>query len=63
MYVLCLDLRLIAGKADQQLETKGGKPGETLEKAAEILMSCFRVCAIDSKSSDDVTKRWGNQIL
>ena len=24
-----------------------GKPGETLEKAAETLMGCFRVCASD----------------
>ena len=22
-------------------------------------MSCFRTCALDSKSSEDVTKRWG----
>ena len=37
----------------------GGKPGETLEKAAEHIMSCFRTCALDSKSTEDVTKRWG----
>ena len=22
-------------------------------------MSCFRTCALDSKSTEDVTKRWG----
>ena len=33
--------------------------GETLEKAAAEIMKCFRTCAIDSKSSEDVTKRWG----
>ena len=33
--------------------------GETLEKAAEHIMTCFRTCALDSKSSDEVTKRWG----
>ena len=30
-----------------------------LEKAAELIMNCFRSCAVDSKSSEDVTKRWG----
>jgi len=59
MYAVCLDLRRLAARADKQLEAKGGKPGATLEKAAEHLMSCFRTCAIDSKSSEDVTKRWG----
>lgn len=59
MYTVCLDLRLFAGKADSQLSSKGGKPGETLEKAAEHIMSCFRTCALDSKSTEDVTKRWG----
>ena len=59
MYSLCLDLRLFAIKADDQLSHKGGKPGETLEKAAEHIMTCFRTCALDSKSSEEVTKRWG----
>ncbi len=27
MYTLCLDLRLIAGKADKQAEKSGAKPG------------------------------------
>jgi len=27
MYTLCLDLRLIASKADKQAEKSGGKPG------------------------------------
>ena len=34
-------------------------PGETLEKAAELIMKCFRQCALDGKSAEDVTKRWG----
>lgn len=59
MYAICLDLRKIAGKADSQSTAKGGRPGSTLEKAAEHMMSCFRTCALDSKSSEDVTKRWG----
>jgi len=61
MYAVCLDLRKLAAKADGQLrkEAKGTKPGATLEKAAEHMMSCFRTCALDSKSGEDVTKRWG----
>ena len=59
MYVICLDLRKIATRADHQMVSKGAKPGATLEKAAEHMMSCFRTCALDSKSGEDVTKRWG----
>ena len=41
-------LFIMAVQADAQLAAKGrGKPGETLEKAAESLMACFRVCASD----------------
>jgi hypothetical protein len=48
MYAVCLDLRLMALKADRSLTAKGiGRPKETLEKAAECLMGCFRVCAAD----------------
>ena len=43
MYAVCLDLRLLALKADHQKSKGGkGKPGETLEKASEGIMSCFR---------------------
>ena len=31
----------------QAVKTGVGKPGERLEKAAELLMGCFRVCASD----------------
>ncbi|XP_047497572.1 PCI domain-containing protein 2-like [Penaeus chinensis] len=56
----CLDLRLFALAADQELTRTGkSKPGETLEKAAEALMSCFRVCAADTRTGEDCTKRWG----
>lgn len=35
-------------QADTQAQRKGkGKAGERLEKAAELLMGCFRVCASD----------------
>ncbi|XP_069677150.1 PCI domain-containing protein 2 [Periplaneta americana] len=60
MYTVCLDLRLLAMHADRTLTVKGiGRPKETLEKAAECLMACFRVCAADNRSSEDYTKRWG----
>lgn len=60
MYTVCLDLRLLALKADEEKSKSGrGKPGETLEKASEGIMSCFRVCAADARASEDVTKRWG----
>jgi len=60
MYTVCLDLRLLALKADEQKRRGGkGKPGETLEKASEGIMSCFRVCAADARASEEVTKRWG----
>ena len=48
MYVISLDLRMFAIKADKELAKKGAdKPGQTLEKAAECLMGLFRVCAGD----------------
>jgi len=60
MYVVCLDLRLFAVQADKQKRAAGkGKPGETLEKASEGIMACFRVCAADARAAEDVTKRWG----
>lgn len=60
MNVVTLDLRLFALQADKQQTKNGqGKPGEMLEKAAEVIMGCFRVCASDSRSSLDVSKKWG----
>lgn len=48
MYVISLDLRMFAIKADKELAKRGtDKPGQTLEKAAECLMGLFRVCAAD----------------
>ncbi|XP_068734276.1 PCI domain-containing protein 2-like [Montipora capricornis] len=58
--VVTLDLRLFAMKAIKQLVESGQeKPGEMLEKAAEVMMGCFRVFASDSRSSLDVSKKWG----
>ncbi|XP_037033737.1 PCI domain-containing protein 2 homolog isoform X2 [Bradysia coprophila] len=66
MYVICLDLRLLAQRCEGVGNTS--KPGEILESAAECLMACFRVCAVDNRSSDEDTKRLGmlnlvNQLL
>ena len=55
MYVISLDLRRFAMKADQELTKKGAdKPGQTLEKAAECLMGLFRVCAADKYANLDI---------
>lgn len=59
MYTVCLDLRLIAQRAEKEKLGTPEKPGEILEKAAECLMGCFRVCAADNRSSDEDTKRIG----
>lgn len=57
MYTVCLDLRLLALRAEK--DRINGKPGEILEKAAECLMGCFRICAADNRSSLEDTKRIG----
>ncbi|MGH0151818.1 UNVERIFIED_CONTAM: hypothetical protein FKN15_063449 [Acipenser sinensis] len=64
MYSVALDLRIFASNADQQLCKKGkGKVGDMLEKAAEQLMSCFRVCASDNRAGIDDSKKWGMLFL
>ncbi|XP_020820813.1 PCI domain-containing protein 2 isoform X4 [Phascolarctos cinereus] len=75
MYAVALDLRIFANNADQQLVKKGrSKVGDMLEKAAELLMSCFRVCASDthrnftsfscnSRAGIDDSKKWGMLFL
>ncbi|KAM8922661.1 PCI domain-containing protein 2 isoform 3-T3 [Lycaon pictus] len=50
--------------ADQQLVKKGkSKVGDMLEKAAELLMSCFRVCASDTRAGIEDSKKWGMLFL
>jgi hypothetical protein len=59
-----LDLRLFATKAEAQKAGRGhSKPGELLEKAADHIMSCFRVCVSDMRTSEELTKRWGTLAL
>ncbi|MBN3281834.1 PCID2 protein, partial [Polyodon spathula] len=64
MYSVALDLRIFANNAKQQLSRKGkGKVGDMLEKAAEQLMSCFRICASDNHAGIDHSKKWGMLFL
>ncbi|MBN3303574.1 PCID2 protein, partial [Amia calva] len=64
MYAVALDLRIFANNAEQQLSKKGkGKVGDMLEKAAEQLMSCFRICASDNRAGIDDSKKWGMLFL
>ncbi|KAI6078672.1 PCI domain containing 2 [Aix galericulata] len=59
MYAVALDLRIFANNADQQLMKKGkSKVGDMLEKAAELLMSCFRVCASDTRAGIEDSKKY-----
>ncbi|VVC96744.1 PCI domain-containing protein 2 homolog [Leptidea sinapis] len=65
MYTVCLDLRLVAQKAELNEPQSNGR---ILEKAAESLLACFRVCAADNRTADENTKRLGmlnlvNQLL
>jgi len=60
LYVLCLDLRIFAIRADKQRVKKGtGKQNENLEKAAEFLMNCFRTCVSDTRAPIPNSKKWG----
>ncbi|XP_043092000.1 PCI domain-containing protein 2 [Puntigrus tetrazona] len=62
MFAVTLDLRIFANNAEQQLQSKGkGKIGDMLEKAAEQLMSCFRVCASDNRAM--IQSKWGMLFL
>jgi hypothetical protein len=60
MFAVVLDLRVFATKAEIQLRQQSkAKHGELLEKAADVLMSFFRVCASDNRAAVTDSKRWG----
>ncbi|XP_064393757.1 PCI domain-containing protein 2-like isoform X2 [Halichondria panicea] len=62
--MVVLDLRLFALRAEKDLVPTGkAKPGEMLEKAADAIMSCFRVCVSDSRTSLEYSKKWGTLAL
>ncbi|XP_060524402.1 PCI domain-containing protein 2 [Cylas formicarius] len=63
MSAICSDLRLIAQQAEKQRFGVTEKPGEYLEKAAECLMGCFRICAADNRTDERDTKRKGMMAL
>ncbi|XP_023691101.1 PCI domain-containing protein 2 [Paramormyrops kingsleyae] len=64
MFAVALDLRIFANNAEQQLQKKGkGKVGDMLEKAADQLMACFRVCASDNRAGIEDSKKWGMLFL
>ncbi|KAH8357589.1 hypothetical protein KR200_001749 [Drosophila serrata] len=57
MYRVCLDLRYLAQACEKRC--RGFNPGHVLEKAADCMMACFRVCAADGRASEEDTKRLG----
>ncbi|XP_068148750.1 PCI domain-containing protein 2 homolog [Drosophila tropicalis] len=57
MYRVCLDLRYLAQACEKHC--RGFTPGHILEKAADCMMACFRVCAADGRASEEDTKRQG----
>ncbi|KAH8364430.1 hypothetical protein KR084_006958 [Drosophila pseudotakahashii] len=57
MYRVCLDLRYLAQACEKHC--RGFTPGHVLEKAADCMMACFRVCAADGRASEEDTKRLG----
>jgi len=60
MFAVTLDLRIFATNADVQIQKHGrGRPAETIEKAAELLMGCFRICASDNRATPEDSKKWG----
>lgn len=46
LHTVCIDLRLLAQKADS---SQISESGEMLAKAAKMLMKCFSVCANDKR--------------
>uniref|UniRef100_A0A2P2I3A1 PCI domain-containing protein 2 homolog n=2 Tax=Hirondellea gigas TaxID=1518452 RepID=A0A2P2I3A1_9CRUS len=60
MNTVVLELRLQSISADaESVRVDSTKPGELLEKTADSLMTCFRVCAADTRSGEAESKRWG----
>ncbi|ODN04729.1 PCI domain-containing protein 2 [Orchesella cincta] len=61
MEQLCRDLRTIAlnvQKYEPMVSTDDHAPNG-MEKAADVIMGLFRVCAADTRTQESETKRWG----
>ncbi|EDV29225.1 uncharacterized protein TRIADDRAFT_51299 [Trichoplax adhaerens] len=56
MYVVISELTALAFRVYYYSK---GKSTDVLEKTAEALMNCFRVCAGDSRSALENSKKWG----
>jgi len=65
MLAVVVDMRRLAASLDSlqssSFSVRGvtTKQGENLEKAAELLMGLFRVCASDSRAAVEDSKKWG----
>ena len=63
LFVVCRDLRLLGMASDKDARIKGSRAGsrphESLEKAADLLMGIFRVCATDIRAAMERSKRKG----
>lgn len=60
MITVCLDLRCLALKVGTVTSGETStvtKPREALEKAAEALMNCFRICTADKYVAKPVSKK------
>ena len=59
MNVIIKDLYLLSVKADTVAVSNGEMIGSKIDACADMLMTVFRVCASDSRTSIEFTKRWG----
>lgn len=59
MSVIIKDLYSLAVKADLVAVANGEMAGSKIDACADMLMTVFRVCASDSRTSIEYTKRWG----
>ncbi|KAL1447836.1 hypothetical protein WDU94_012368 [Cyamophila willieti] len=61
-----LNLRLVSNKVDSKALASsmndggtGTKPRDPLETTTEMLMTCFRICSSDNRTSENDSKKWG----
>jgi len=66
MEKVCEDLRRVALSArvnEDQLSRSEENAPTCMEKAADVIMALFRVCAADTRTQEAETKRWGMLVL
>ncbi|XP_063676386.1 PCI domain-containing protein 2-like [Bolinopsis microptera] len=59
MNIMIKDMFSLAVKADIVAVANGEMVGSKIDACADMLMTVFRVCASDSRTSIEYTKRWG----